>query len=417
MAKSTQGRRPILGESNEYRVLRVVRDYSTISRVEIAQILGLSKATVTWIVGRFLKKGYLDYGGSGNSSVKGGRKRQLLRFNPRARYVIGVDIKLRSTQIAITDLNAEIVERTAIEYQAGSVPDDVLGGVTSALRRWGRSNPEYFAKAIGIGVGMPGVIDEEKGVVRIADALKSWREVNLKRYFEDEFDLATFVENDVKTMTVGEYLFGASRYVRDQVLLFIGDGIGAGIIVDGRLHRGVTSSAGEIGFNEIGIAVADSARFPLLVSNQRDFGDTLSDARFVEAYRRHGGAAAINDPAHLVRAAVAGDELAGKIIREAAYLVSIICIDLINTLNPETIVLGGKIVDPSLFIPLVQERVRDDILAVPAEAVQIVAAKLGADAVLRGAAGLVLYDLFKPVRTPRLRQDKVHAALLFDDEG
>ena len=415
MTKTTHRKRAILGEPNEYRILRLVRDYETISRVEIADMLGLSKATVTSVVGRFLSKGYLEYVGAGSSSEKGGRKRQLLRFNARARCVLGIDIRLRSAQVVMTDLNANVLERTAVEYTVGSPPDDVLGGITEVLRRWRVGRPEYFSKAIGIGIGMPGVIDEERGVVRVADAMKSWKEMNLKRYFEDQFDLPTFVENDVKTMTVGEYLFGASRYVPDQVLVFVGDGIGAGIMIDGKLHRGITSSAGEVGFNEICNTPATDERFPLLVAGQRDFGDTLSDVRLVEAYRKQGGGSQINDPRQLTKAALEGDELAGRIIREAAHLVSIVCIDLINTLNPEMIVLGGNIVDPSIFVPLVQERVRDDILSVPAEAVQIVPSKLGSDGVIRGAVGLVLYDLFKPVRNPRARRDKARTSLLFDE--
>ncbi|HTP79064.1 MAG TPA: ROK family transcriptional regulator [Bacteroidota bacterium] len=415
MNTSGKRQRMNVNEPNEFRILRVVRDYSTISRVELAQILGLSKTTVSWLVGRLLRHGYLKNVGAGSSTVKGGRKRQLLRFNPSARYVIGVDIKLRSTQMAITDLNAAMEQRTSIEYPIGSSPDVVLGGITRGLRQWRTMKPEYFSKAVGIGIGMPGVIDEEKGVVRVADALKSWREVNLKRFFEDEFGLPTFAENDVKAMTVGEFLFGASRYIPNQVCLFVGDGVGAGIVVEGRLMRGVTSSAGEIGFNELGHTLKSSGDFPLLISDQEDLGGVVSDHRFIEVYQRHGGQRKISDAAEIVDAATAGEAIAMKIVDEAASLISMVSIQLINLLNPETIVLAGKLAGSPKVAALVQDRVRFDVLSAPAEAVQIVPAKLGSDGVLLGAVGLVLYDLFKPSRTQQNRRQPIQASLLIDD--
>lgn len=404
MWKALQKRRSYFDEPNEYRILRVVRDTTSISRTEISHQCNLSKTTVTEIVARFLKAGFLEFVGEGSSTRRGGRKRELLRFNPRASYVVGVDISMRHVQTVVTDLNANILERSAFDHAPGSPPDQVLQQVSNILRQWEERHPEYFRKGVGIGLGLPGLIDRTTGVVLVADTLKGWRNLNLRQYFEERFGLSTFVENDVKAMTLAEYLFGAGKHVPNQVFLWIGDGIGAGIIIDGKLHHGITSSAGEVGYNEVGFFVTDKSRFPLLYAGQRDFGEILSDAGVIQSYHRNGGRKTVAGPEALIRAAASGDTLANQVVDEIASLISAVCINLINTLNPELIVLGGRLVDGATMVHRVQERVREDILSMPAEAVHIRPAKLGGDGVLVGSAGLVLYDLFKPAgvrkRTP-----------------
>lgn len=400
-------RRSTFDEPNEYRILRLVRDSSPISRTEISQRCSLSKTTVTEIVGRFLDVGFLEQVGEGSSTSRGGRKRELLQFNPKAGTVFGVDIRMRSVQIVATDMNANILQRDAFDVTPGDPPATVIGQVFEHLEAWRRQSPRLFDQSVGLGVGLPGIIDRETGTLRVADTLKGWKGTDLKSAFAGPLGLPVFVENDVKAMTLAEYLFGAGRHVADQVFFWVGDGIGAGIIVDGKILHGRTSSAGEIGYNEVGYELARPERFPLLFHGQHDLGALLGDASLMLAYRTNGGSPAVGSVEAIAQAARSGDELAKQVIDEATSALASVCIGIVNMLNPAMIVLGGSIAADPEVAALVQEKLSRDHLPEPAKAVTVRPAQLRSDGVLLGAVGLVLYDLFKPTRvngsTPELK--------------
>jgi len=382
-------------EPTAFRVLRLVREATPISRTEIAHRCRLSKPTVSDIVNRFLEFGVIQSRGEAPSSARGGRRRELLEFNPQAGHVIGIDIRMNEAVIAATDLNANILDRESIPHRTGSAPAEVLEKLTHTINRFFDSGLLSRERTVGIGIGLPGLIDRVSGVVRVADTLAGWEGARLRDIFEARFGIPVSVENDVKTRTLAEVLFGRGRSIRDQVFLWIGDGIGAGIIIDGRLHHGITESAGEVGYN----AILGTGDFPLLYAGQRDFGEILSDASVVRAYARHAASREVLSIHEIFRESEAGNPLAVRLLEEVAHLTSIVCINLINTLNPEVIIVGGKIAaEADYVLGRIQERVREDILSVPAHAARIVPASFHEDGVILGAAGLVLYDLFMPAR-------------------
>jgi predicted NBD/HSP70 family sugar kinase len=391
-------RRNAFDEPNEYRILRLVRDSSPISRTEISQRCALSKTTVTEIVGRFLDVGFLEPVGAGTSTSRGGRKRELLQFNPKAGTVFGVDIRMRSVQIVATDLNANILRRTTFPITPGDPPETVIGRTLEQLDSWRTSEPMLFEHSVGIGIGLPGVIDRESGIIRVADTLRGWQGTDLKRAFSERLGLSVFVENDVKAMTLAEFLFGAGKDVPDQVFFWVGDGIGAGIIVDGTILHGTTSSAGEIGYNEVGHILSRPDQFPLLYHGQRDLGGLLGDASLLRAYRHAGGEASLKTVEAVLAAARSSDHVASRVINEATTAIATICISIVNMLNPRSIILGGSIANDPSVARLVQQKLGKDLLSEPAKAVTVQPAQLGGDGVVLGAVGLVLYDLFKPSR-------------------
>jgi predicted NBD/HSP70 family sugar kinase len=386
-----------LDEPNEYRILRLVRDSETISRTEIARLCKISKPTVSDIVNRFLTHGFLQSVGESESTARGGRKRELLRFNPNAGYVIGIDIRRTESAVAITDLNANIISSTTSGYPVRTSSEQVLSDIAAKIDALLSHKRGIVEKCVGIGIGLPGLIETSTGIVKLTDALRGWKGVNLRGYFQKHFDVPVYVDNNVKARAIAEMLFGAGRNKRDQIYLWIGEGIGVGIIINGKLHRGITESAGEIGYNELRFGSAGRELFPILFNGQRDFGEILSISVIVERYlkrARHIHDATIES---ILDKAARGDKLANKVIQEVALLTGILCINLINTLNPQLLVLGGRLVEHgTLVIDGVRERVRQDLLSAPAQAVEIAASHLRKDGVILGAVGLVLYDLFKP---------------------
>ena len=393
-------RAALIREPSEVRILRIVRDAGEISRIEIAKLTGLHKTTITDLVGKLIRAGFLEETGAVAPRRNVGRRRILLRFRPLAGLVGGVDIGMTRAVVALTDLNAHILQQHTFEYSVDASAQEVLSEAASTIQTLLTGANCSQSQLVGIGIGVQGVIDYPRNVLVLSYNKKAWQGESLSALLETRFNVPVYVENDVKTMALGEYLLGAARGTQHFVHLWVGEGVGAGIMINGQLLHGITSSAGEIGFNELEFAQYYAERFPLTFRNQVMFGQILTDTNLRESYRRASGNATdgLLPVSSIAQKAVAGDAAARGIIDEFTSMLSILSINLVNTLNPELIIVGGKLAQnfPALAETL-QDRIRADLLTPPAEAVHVRAAKHGETGVILGAAGLVLYELFEPL--------------------
>lgn len=388
-----------MNEPNAVRVLRFVRQQEITSQTEIVKNFGLSKAAVSEVVLKLATGGYIQEVGMSNASQNGGRRRVLLKFNPLSGLVIGIDIRISSATVALADLNATILQKNVVKFSRGASPKEVIPQLLKSAEELLKSSPQSSGKLIGIGIGIPGVIDYSSGTLLVADTLRGWDGVSISAMFESYFGVPSLVENDVKAMTLTEYLLGTAKGVRDFVLIWIGNGIGAGIMVDGRLLRGATSSAGEIGYNELGFHISKENEFPLLYSGQRDFGDILSEDSIIDAYCRASGQTKSDSITidKILEFVSKGDSAARDIFHEISRLIGIIGIMLVNTLNPKMILLGGNVINGSKHIlEEVSQFLKKDILPAPVQNVRVEPIHHKTDEVLLGAIGLILYELFEP---------------------
>ena len=399
----------LIREPNEVRVLRLVRDSGEISRIEIARACNLNKAYVSELVAKLIQTGFLEETGKVEVTDKVGRKRILLRFLPLAGLVAGVDVGMTHSTIVLTDLNAAVLRKKTFVYSLETPAKKVLSNVADIISGLLAETNDSQSRLVGIGVGVQGLIDYKTNTLMVSHNKKSWEGESLSAEFEKHFKVPVYVENDVKAMTLGEYLLGSAKGIKNLVYLFIGDGLGAGIMINGHLHRGFTSSAGEIGYTELEPASFYREQFPLMYNGQSIFGQILTDTNIVESYRRISPGLAEKQiaVATIAEKAGNGDLTAIQIIRECASLLSNLSINLINTLNPELIIIGGKLSQcyPEL-IDLVRETIHKDLLSVPAEAVLVRAATRGEEAVALGATGLVLYEMFEPLHTVSLHASR-----------
>ncbi len=396
----------LIREPNEVRILRLVRDSGEISRIEIARLTKLHKASVTDYVSKLIKAGYLEETGKVASKSTAGRRRILLRFRPLSGIVAGVDIRMTNAVIAIADLNAKILQQETIQYSVETPAQEVVSKAASVIESL--LSRARFPKShlIGIGIGVQGVVDHSTNTIKVSQNKKAWEGECLSSYLESYFDVPVYVENDVKTMALGEYLLGAAKGVRDFVLIWIGTGLGAGILINGQLLHGVTFSAGEIGFNSLDFCADDRKRFPLTFRGQTMFGEILTDENLVESYRKSVVDASKCDGTvkSVAEAAKEGDKVALEIFDEFAGILSVLCIDLVNTLNPDLIVVGGEIARSYPKIAeLLQQKIHQDLLVAPAEAVHVRSVNHGQSGVILGAVGLVLYELFEPMHSHSAR--------------
>ena len=395
------GQPELLKETNRSRLFDIFRRKRLVSRPDLTEITGLSRATIAILVDELLKLKLVQEVGFGDS--RGGRPPVLLEFNPEAAYVIGAGMHDLEWSVVITDLDARVVDReTATIRDAG--PDAAIEALVSAVGR-------IIGRAVGmrllpgIGIGSPGLVDTRTGVVKSAVDI-GWIDVPMADLVGKALKLNASVANRSKVGALAEFRYASQRGVQDLIYIAIGTGVAAGIIHQGELYIGTNSSAGELGHITI---VPDGPQ--CACGNRGCLQELVSERAIANRARRYlkehpGGLLAVETGLHPERltadevllAAERGDETAVHVIRETAYYLAIAVGNLINLFNPEMIVLGGPVSQRStVLVEEVKREVTRRAMAYPLSAVEIVRSSLGMEAGAVGAASLVLQEADKLV--------------------
>jgi len=376
---------------NSVTVLELLRDQGPMSRADLARYLGLSPASVTRIVDELLaKRLVIECSHESQHERDVGRPPIWIKFNAQASFVVGVDLGGTLARAALLDLDGNIVLRSSVRSKQGAQGQAVLIKLIEDIMS---SADSFGAKPGVIVVGVPGVVVPEKGVVVSAPSL-GWHDLHLQHLLENRFQLPVIIENDVNLHALGEHWRGAGRGASSLVCIFIGTGIGAGIILNGELYRGATYSAGEIGYSlpdtqylgqkfeefgclehlASGFGIAQRGKAAILAGNGEGI---LKFAKSLDAL----------EAVHVLSAYQNGDITARNIVEDAQRFLALTLINLVCVLNPEIIVLGGGIVESGM---LDLQRFRDWLAKAVPFAPNLVLSALGSDAGLLGAVALAL---------------------------
>ncbi|MRX71485.1 ROK family protein [Bacillus lacus] len=385
---------------NRSLILNLIRSKGTISRAEIAKQTKLTPPTVTNIVNELLVEGLVEEGHAGPSN--GGRKPIMLRINTANFFVIGIDVGEKKIRFAVTDLNANIIGRQTVRLAEAVTKDQLVQTIMKQIYMLVDESAISFAKILGIGIGMHGIVDHEKGIAVFAPNL-NMKNIPLKELLEKEFHIPVKVENDVRAMALGESWFGNGADYEDIVCINVGYGIGAGIIMKNRLFRGQHGVAGEIGHTVIDLngpacscgnygclqAIAANDGMKAYVIKQMALGRNTIISSLVNGNLEKVSGKVIH------QAALAGDALAMEVLENSGRYLGASIANLINVLNPERIIIGGGISRAGAYIldPIIKV-VEQRALNAEAKKTSIVQSKLKDKATLIGAVTLVLADLF-----------------------
>lgn len=387
---------------NRTLILNIIRRDGPISRAEIAKQAKLTPPTVTNIVHELLESQLVKEREMGVST--GGRKPILLTINAESFYVIGVDVGIRQLRVVIADLNATITNKIEEPIPDGigkkefvKLLIDQVGGIIQHANL-------TKEKIIGIGIGMHGVVDATEGVALYAPNF-DLKNVPIKATLEREFQLPVKVENDAKALALGENWFGYGVNVQNMVCLNIGNGIGAGIIIDDKLFNGKNGIAGEIGHTAIDLngpkcSCGNHGCLQALAA-----GDAIRERALKEinSGRKSSIAELVNGDMDRVdgkvvhQAAIHGDELAIEVLKQSGRYLGVGIANLINLLNPELVVISGGVSKAGKFIlDPIKTVVWERVLNQAAKQTDIVQSKLGDQGTVIGALTLVLAELFIP---------------------
>jgi glucokinase-like ROK family protein len=341
---------PILMNNAEAEVMRALRKKEKISRTEISNITGWSKAKTSQEIRSLVDKGYLVEVGEGAS--QGGRRPGLLKINNQLGYLVGLDIGATSIDTVLADVGGKVLQRRSSPADVRQSPDEFLSRCTELILELVNAQGCHHDQILGIGVGVPGPVDFTRGVLVAPPLMPGWENFLIRDFFQHTFPTAyVVVDNDVNIMAIGEQRAGDGIGVDHFIFIKIGTGIGCGIVSNGKIHRGSIGCAGDIGHicvdkqgpicrcGNSGCLEAMAAG-PAITERAMQAARNGSSPLLSQMMEANGG---FLRPEDINVACRDGDQAALEVIRASGQMIGDVLAGLVNFFNPSHIFIGGGI--------------------------------------------------------------------------
>ena len=390
--------------------MRALRRQGRISRSEISNITGWSKAKASQEIRSLVDKGYLVEVGEGAS--QGGRRPRLIRINDQLGYIAGIDIGATSLDIALADVSGLILQRRSEPTDVKLSPESVLGRCSELLLELIQDQNVSPNQILGIGIGVPGPVDFARGVLVAPPLMPEWENFPIRDFFKKTFTSAfVVVDNDVNIMALGEQRAGDGASIDHFIFVKIGTGIGAGIISNGKIHRGSDGSAGDIGHicvdkngplcacGNRGCLEAMAAG-PAIASKALEAARNGSSSTLSQIRESKGG---VIRPEDVNVACREGDQAALDIIRDSGQMIGDTLASLVNFFNPSHIFIGGGIANfGNHLLVAIRRAVLHRSLPLATTHLSIKFSRMGLNSGVMGAISLALDYLFAIEDNPHL---------------
>lgn len=315
------------------------------------------------------------------------------------RFAIGIDLGGTYTKLALVDKKGKLFYRAILStanYEGKEALIDAIAYEVDIILKKARLTAKDL---LGVGVGVPGLVDFKQGFIYYLTNVPGWKNVSLKKILKKKLKAPVLIDNDVNLMALGEYRFGAGRGARDLVCITLGTGVGGGIIIDGELYRGASFAAGEIGhmpLKEDGLS-CNCGSFGCLeryVGNRfivDEIKGKIRTGKYSAIKKLVKDDLSLVTPEVISYAAKRNDKLAIDFWKEIGRRIGITLSGVINLLNPEKIIIGGGLANAGqVLFKSIRDTVDKRALPISKKTVKIIKAKLGADAGIVGAAALFL---------------------------
>ncbi|MBZ4664026.1 MAG: family transcriptional regulator [Caloramator sp.] len=374
----------LMKKINTGLIIDVIRLKGPISRAEIAKILNLTPATVTNITAELLNKNIIVESDLGQST--GGRKPILLKINADSYYILSVHIGSTRIRTAVLNMESKIIGKISVKTTPKTTYEEALNIIKEGIERLVNENEINKEKLLGIGIAAHGIVDAEKGKI-VYSPNYGWKNKNIRTDIEKIFDVPAFLDRDVRAMALSESWYGAGKYVDQFISVKIGYGVGISLINNKQQMRGYTDGFGEFGHTKV------CFNGPLCSCGNRGCIETFSSEKAVERYAAELGLE--KDCMAIHELSLMGDERAISAINRASEYLGLAVANLINTFNPQLIVLGGDLIDVNdYYLNGTIENAKKYALPDLFESCDIKRADTKGDAIIKGAAVLVLDNLF-----------------------
>ena len=310
---------------------------------------------------------------------------------------IGIDVGGTNVKLALVDDKGSIIYSNSVPTRAEMGYEYTVNNIKQAIYDLMKETRLSTKDIEGIGFGFPGQVDYKAGIVRNAPNIPGWVEVPIAKLIEDEFKIPTRVDNDVRCAALGELNYGAGKGCENLICITVGTGIGSGLIINGKLVRGASNAAGEIGHIKLQMhdgpicgcgdtgCLEAFASGPSIVAMAEDYIKGGKSTKF----REMAGGSDIS-PYVVAQAAKAGDPVAIRIFTIMGEYIGIGLASVVNLLNPEKIIIGGGVADAGdLLLEPLKSTLKSRAMKIAGAAAEVVPAQLGNTAGVIGASLLI----------------------------
>ncbi|MDN5764554.1 MAG: ROK family transcriptional regulator [Humibacillus sp.] len=380
---------------NRGQLIDAIRRAGRISRVELVHQMGSNAATVSTAVRSLIDDGLVVE--VGRAASTGGKPAVLLSVVRDARFALGVSLDHSGISYVVANLGGAVVGRLRRRGAGADTPAAVVERIAAEITSLVTHVGVDPALLLGLGVVSPGPITGANGMALTPPVMQSWRDFPLAESLEASTGLTVLVENDASAATMGEYWSGTAGTSRTFATLYMGTGIGAGFMIDGIVHRGVSGNTGEIGHICIDLdgldcwcgargCVETVAAPTALVTEARARGLALP------------GLSVVEDFAAIARLSRAGEPVAQQLLSRSARAVAAAAQSLANMIDVDLIVLTGPSFTSAgaLYLPVIQAHLDATFFARDCHRVKVALSPNAVDAAAIGAAALVLQSELAP---------------------
>lgn len=376
---------------NKHVVLDLIRfTPGGISRVELAQRMSLTRAAVTSIVNDLISNGIIREAES--RSVNSGRPPVLLEIHPERGYVAGIDMGATHLSVIIANLATHVLKEKEVPFDISRGPDICIAQANELLNELLTESKLALTDLLAIGVGVPGPIVAEAGMVLAPPIMPGWDRFPILETLEKLWKRPVSLNNDAELGALGEWACGAGRGQKNLAYIKVGTGIGSGILLNGEIYRGSTGSAGEVGHLTI------DENGPLCTCGNRGCLEAIAGGKAIASQAqdavRNGQRTQLNTITPLenisakdvAAAARRGDLISQQILSQAGDHLGVAIAGLVNLFNPGMVIVGGGVAQiGDLFLEPVRKAVEKRSLPAAAQAVRITTALLGRRSSCMGA--------------------------------
>jgi len=387
-----RGTKALLRDINNSRVFQIIQSTGPLSRADIARVAELPPPTVTRIVNDFLRADLIREVAEERENIPGlsgvGRPPILLSLNDRVALTAGVKLRRNALTVAVMDLAGNVLYH--VEHQSTcTTPEDTLGVVAGKVAQAFEDSGQNRDRLLGIGIGMPGLIDHSKGVCRFSPFL-GWERVEVRRMLEERCGVPVYLDNDVNLLTAAQIAFGAGRGVANFLVVTLGEGIGLGIVIGGEIYRGAFGGAGEFGHMKLG------GRLRCECGAVGCLEATASEDGTCEQVAAIRGVPSISmDEA--IELCADGDPAVGEVFARAGTMLGQGVGNVLNLFNPELVIVTGEGVRiGSVLLEPMKKAIGEASFAMLGRDPRFVFETLGDEAWAQGAASIVVQEMLRP---------------------
>jgi len=379
--KQSKGDPQFIRSLNRRLVIDALRCKGRMSRADLGRFIGVESSTITSIVQDLTREGLVEEVGIGMST--GGRRPILLDLNFSYGHTWGAKVEAKRVLAGLITLDGHLEAFAEVEYPRGSSSKTMLIALEKAV-----ASLPSVPRLLGIGIGISGFVHSSKNHLMYSPIL-GWKDEDLGTPLHEMFDCPVSVSNDVNALALGEKWHGVGKNFRNFICVTVGEGIGAGIYLEGHLYEGATGGAGELGHTCIQI------NGPQCRCGEYGCLEALASDAFLarEAQRYQ----LPEDPNELIKAAESGNEKAIDIFQQMGKHLGVGMKNLVNLLNPEAIIIGGERLNAlKWFQGAVEEELQRHSFSDEGEKIELIASDLSEAGWLIGAGTLPLRARFLP---------------------